>query len=181
VIAGRGLGESVRNALRKSDDGEVGYVQFDPDGDTLELCGFGPSISVLHVSAGVARLLHVGLEVADDSPRPFTLQPGEALIVVAHPRVWARHLLAAVDHLLSRDLDGFDGSDALELCERLESLLADSGLSSVVIYRSGSTTAHRWDSPEGSEDPSAAFEELDIGLTVSDLELLDELAGCLDH
>jgi hypothetical protein len=179
VIAGTDFCESVRNALGESDDGEVGYVQFDPAGDTLELCGFGPSVSAVHVTAGVARLLHVGLEVAGDSPQPFTLHSGEALVLVAHPRVWTRHLLAAVDHLLSRDLDGFDGSGALELCGRLETLLAEAGLSSVVVYRSGATTTCPWDGPLGCEDPPAAFEELVTDLTLSDLQLLDELAGCL--
>ena len=132
MIAGGELGESVRNALRATDDGEVGYVEFDPAGDTLQLCGFGPSVSAVHVSAGMARLLHVGLETEGDRPQPFTLRPGEALVLVAHPRIWARHLLAAVDHVLSRDLDGLDESDALELCGRLETLLAGTGLSSLV-------------------------------------------------
>jgi hypothetical protein len=178
VIAGGDLGESVRNALGGSDDSEVGYVQFDPAGDTLELCAFGPNVSAVHVTADVARLLHVGLEFTGDSPQPFKLRPGEALVLVAHPRVWARHLLATVDHLLSRDLDGFDGTDALELCERLETLLAEAGLSSVVIYRSGTTSTRPWDNPLGCEDPPAAFEELDTDLTVPDLELFGELAGC---
>ena len=178
VIAGTRLGESVRNALRDSDDSQVGYVQFDPAGDTLELCGFGPSVSAVHVSAGVAQLLHVGLEVAGDGPQPFKLHPGEALVLVAHPRAWARHLLTTVDHLLSRDLDGFDGSDALELCERLEVLFGEAGISSVVIYRSGATTTRPWDNPQGCEDPPVAFEELDTDLALPDLELFGELAGC---
>ena len=181
LIAGSDLGESVRNALRESDDTEVGYVQFHPAGDTLKLCGFGSTVSALHVSTGLARLLHVGLEVSGDSPQPFSLRPGEALVLVAHPRVWARHLLAAVDHLLSEDLDGHARSDALELCRRLETLLSEAGLSSMVIYRSGSTTAHPSDCPQGHKDPPAAFEEIDMDLTLSDLQLLDELAGCLAH
>jgi hypothetical protein len=177
MVAGGDLGESVRNAIGAIDGSEVGYVQFDPAGDTLQLCGFGPTVSALHVTNGSVRLLDVGLEVECHRRQPFTLRAGEALVLVAHPRIWARHLLAAMDHVLSRDLDGLDESDAHELCLRLEAVLAGTGLSSVVIYRSGSTAICSWDFPQRREDSPAALDMFE--LTLPDLEWLDELAPCL--
>jgi hypothetical protein len=178
MLAGCDLGESLRNARSESDPSEVGYALFEPAGATLELCGFGPSVSAVHVTAGSARLVHVGLEIGCDTSRPFNLGPREAVVLVAHPRIWCRHLLGAVDHLLSRDFDGFSDSDAFSLCGRLEALLAARGISSVVVYRSAPTAGHPLEYPQGHEGPPATFESSNVELTLSDLELHGELIEC---
>jgi hypothetical protein len=178
LTAGFNLGESVRNVLGKSDDCEVAYVQFDPVGDTLRLCGIGSNVSAIHVTAGGVRLVHGGFGVAGDKPQPFNLRPGEALVLLAHPGIWGRHLVVALDHLLLTDLDGLHESSALALCGRLDSLLEGSGLCSVTIFRSNSTANVPWVPSQVPEISAEAFETLDMELTPLDLQLLTDHVGC---
>jgi hypothetical protein len=178
LLAGHDLGESVCNALREPNHGEVCYVLFDPVETTLRIFGCGPTVSAIHIAAGIPRLVQLGLEVGHESPRPLILRPEEALLLVAH-RAWAKYVLTAVDKSLPKGLYGFGESEALRLCGLMETMLGARGSSSLVVYRSASAAICPDNRPSGQKDPPMTLEQPDTSLTMSDLEFLDELAGGL--
>ncbi len=181
--AGHDLGESVRNVSRTwgRNDQQHGicYALFDPDQATLQMSGSGRHISAIQVTVDSTRLVRFGSETAQESPSPFVLRPGEALLLVAHPRAWDKHVLSVVDRSVAKDLDDLGQHDILGLCERIETLLQAGGSASVVIHRMppdpDAVCLH--DGPAGTAGFMRTLGDLDGSLTSSDLEFLEELVG----
>ena len=137
--AGNELGESVRNVSRtwsrKEQQHGVCYALFDPDQAVLLMSGSGEQISAFQVTVNSTRLVRFGAETAQGSPSHFVLRPGEALLLVAHPTAWYKHVLSVVDRSVAKDLDDLGQHDVLGLCGRIETLLQAGGSACLVIYR----------------------------------------------
>ncbi len=137
--AGDDLCESVRNVSRtwsrKEQQHGICYALFDPDQATLLMCGSGWQISAIQVTVNSTRLVRFGAETAQGSASHFVLRPGEALLLVAHPRAWDKHVLSVVDRSVAKDLDDLGQHDVLGLCGRIETLLQAGGSACLVIYR----------------------------------------------
>ena len=180
--AGHDLGESVRNASRKSSRKDqlygICYALFDPDLATLQMSWSGMQSSAIHVTANSTRLVRLGAETVQGSTASrLVLRPGEAVLLVAHPRAWDKHLLPVVDQSVVKDVDDLGQHDVLGLCGSIETLLQEGGSASLVIYRMppDPDAVHLHDRPPGAAGFSRTLEDLDVSLTSSDLEFLEEL------
>jgi hypothetical protein len=112
------------------------------------------------------------------------LHPGEALLLVAHPRAWDKNALPLVDQSVAKGLDDLGQNDVLQLCGRIETLLRERGSASLVIYRipPDPDGVYFHDGPVGTAGFRVPlFEDLDTSLTSSDLEFLEELAAELRY
>ena len=64
----------------------------------------------------------------------FELRGGDALLFVAHPTLWERHLLGMVDRSLHTEGDDWSEPEALRLCGEVSTLFKGDS-SSVLLYR----------------------------------------------
>ncbi len=178
--AGHELGESVCNVSRTwgSQDQQSGicYALFDPDQPTLQMSGSGTEISAIQVTVNSTRLVRFGAETAQGLPSHFVLRPGEALLLVAHPRAWGKHVLSVVDRSVTKDLDDLDQHIVLGFCGRIETLLQADGSASLVIYRMPRDTdvVDLHDGPAETGGYMRTFGDLDTSLTSSYLEFFEE-------
>ena len=171
--AGQDLGESMRNVSRTwgREDQQHGicYALFDPDQATLRMCGSGLQISAVHTTIDSTRLVRFGMETARAAVSPFVLRPGEALLLVAHPRAWDKCVLPVVDRSTAKGLDDLGRHDVLGLLGRIEILLQSGGSASVVIYRMPQEpdAVHLHSDPVGSVGFRRTL-DLDTSLTSSE-------------
>ncbi len=140
------------------------------------MSGSGTQISAIQVTVNSTRLVRFGAETAQGLPSHFVLRPGEALLLVAHPRAWGKHVLSVVDRSVTKDLDDLDQHIVLGFCGRIETLLQADGSASLVIYRMPRDTdvVDLHDGPAETGGYMRTFGDLDASLTSSYLEFFEE-------
>jgi hypothetical protein len=106
VTAGADLEEALRTSLRSvrvfHPSASACYARFDPIEATLRMQGIGPSVSAVHITAGTGTLLPKSTGTSG-TPVTLALRSGEALALIAHPRAWNKHVLAAIHQALPED------------------------------------------------------------------------------
>ena len=126
VSAGTELKEALRVAMRSDVRGGNGasacYVHFDPIEATLRIEGMGPHVTAIHLTAGSALILRLTTEIKHGRPTTFALRPGEALALIAHPRIWEKYVLSAIHQVLPDDSIILTEDDIQGLCAVLDAL-----------------------------------------------------------
>jgi hypothetical protein len=177
VSAGTDLEEALRTAFRSSStmshNASACYARFDPLEATFRIEGVGPHVSVAHLTAGWGRLLPKSLETGG-GPITVALRPGEALALVAHPRAWDKHVLAAVVQALPEDFVAMTEAQFQQLSADLDAIPGPSAR--LLLYRSDGAGAPKIGSNQDLLMPTG---ELDVSWTDADREFIDELAGSL--
>jgi hypothetical protein len=177
LSAGTDLEEALCTAVRSpstmSLSASACYARFDPLEATFRIEGVGPHVSAAHLTAGRGRLLPKSFE---DGGGPVTvaLRPGEALALVAHPRAWDKHVLAAVIQALPEDFVAMTEVQFEHLSAVLDAIPGPSAR--LLLYRSDGAGAPKIGS---SEDLLMPTGELNVSWTDADREFIDELAGSL--
>jgi hypothetical protein len=172
VCAGADLQEALRLALSTvpDPDGRASacYVHFDPVEATLRVESEGAHVSAVRLPAGSGQLL--GSSATPTAPTVLALRPGEALVLIAHPRAWDKHVLSAIHRALPEDVGSLDEEDVQALCGVVDALPGPTAR--LLLYRSdGAGTPNAG----GREDQLLPAGELDPHWTVEDLEFLDGL------
>lgn len=140
MLAGHSLEESVRSAFTETGAdlraGSICYAVVDPIRATVEIVRHGSHASLIHVARGVARpVCHAA--AIEAGAQTFELRDGDALLFVAHPTLWERHLFGMVDRRLHEQQDDWSEPAALRLCGEV-STLCEGDSSSVLLYRAAS-------------------------------------------
>jgi hypothetical protein len=175
VSSGTDLEEALRTAVRSvptfGHSASACYARFDPLEATFRIEGVGPYISAVHLTAGTGRLLPKPMETSG-APMMVALRPGEALALIAHPRAWDKHVLAAIHQALPEDLVDLTERKLQELGAVLDASTGPSAR--LLLYRSDEAgTRHTG----GRQDLLMPTGELSASWTDADLEFLEELAA----
>lgn len=175
VSAGTDLEEAIRTALRavpaRDHNASVCYARFDPLEATFRIEGIGPSISVVHLTAGSGRLLPMQI---GGVPVTIALRSGEALALIAHPHAWDKHVLAAIHQALPENDVDLSEATLQGLGAALDAIPGPSAR--LILYRSDDAGTPN---KGGRQDLLMPTGELNTSWADADLEFLDELAGVL--
>jgi len=143
MVAGHDLAESVRTSALEFrldlNDASVCYAVVDPSHGRVQWCQCGAQTSILHIVGGVASPARRALG-RGEAPGSLALRPGEALLIVAHPRAWDKYLLGAVDQNLRTGADQLAERDALRLCGHVQSLVEGES-ASILLYKTRASQA----------------------------------------
>jgi hypothetical protein len=174
VSAGVDLEEALRTAFRSvpalGHGASACYARFDPLEATLRIEGAGPHISAVHLTAGSTRLLPKSLE-SGGAPITLALRSGEALALIAHPRAWDKHVLAAIHRALPEDFVDLTEDKLRELGAALDAIPGPSAI--LLLYRSDEAGAPNTGK---SHDLLMPTGELSTSWTEADTGWLEELA-----
>jgi hypothetical protein len=177
VSAGADLEEALGTAFRSpsamSHGASACYARFDPLEATFRIEGVGPHVSAVHLTAGRGTLLPKSVE-AGGAPITAALRPGEALALIAHPRAWDKHVLAALHRALPEEFVSMTEGQFQHLSRVLDSIPGPSAR--LLLYRSDQAGASTMG---GTQDLLMPTGELNASWTDADLEFMDELAGSL--
>lgn len=178
LVAGADLREALRTALRSdlthSLRTSACYVHFDPLEATVRIESAGPHVSAIHVTAGSGRLLRTAAELERATPMTLALRPGEALALIAHPRAWAKHVLAAIHHALPEDGVTLTEDDVQALCAVLDDIAGPSAR--FLLYRQDAVGSSE---RGGHKDSLLPAGDLNPIWTPEDHEFLDRMACSL--
>jgi hypothetical protein len=126
VSAGTDLKEALRIAMRSDvscgNGASACYVHFDPIEATLRIEGMGPHVSAIHLTTGSGLILRPTTEIEHGRPMTIALRPGEALALIAHPRIWDKHVLSAIHQVLPHDSIILTEGEIQGLCAVLDAL-----------------------------------------------------------
>jgi len=176
LVAGADLKEAMRVAFRSDTDctfgGSACYVHFDPLEATMRIESAGRQhVSAIYFTAGSGSLLRTAVQRDGGTPVTLALRPGEALALIAHPRVWDKHVLSAVHRALPEDAVTLTEVDVQNLCTALDDIAGPSAR--LLLYRQdGAGTTYGG----GRKDSLMPAGELNPIWTREDLEFLDGLA-----
>lgn len=173
--AGTNLKEALRIAMRThvscGNGASACYVHFDPIEATLRIESMGPHVSAIHLTTGSGLILRPTAEIEDGRPTTIALRPGEALALIAHPRIWDKHVLSAIHQVLPDDSIVLTEGEIHRLCAVLDVLPAP--LSRLLLYRQDGAGAPK---SGGSKDSLMPAGDMDPFWTPGDQEILDRMA-----
>jgi hypothetical protein len=178
LTAGADLKEALRTALQSDTTHGLGasacYVHFDPLEVTMRIESAGPHVSAIYLAAGSPRRLRTATELECGAPMTLVLRPGEAVALIAHPRAWDKHVLAAIHHALPEDAVTLTEADVQELCAVLDDIAGPSAR--FLLYRQNAAGT-----PDGGgrKDSLMPAGEMNPVWTPEDLEFLDQMACTL--
>ena len=177
VLAHLLAGADLKEALRVDPICVLGasacYVHFDPLETTMRIESAGPHVSAIYLTAGSGRRLRTTTEFGG-TPLTLALRPGEALVLIAHPRAWEKHVLSAVHHALPEDAVSLTEDDVQGLCAVLDDIAGPSAR--LLFYRHDPAgTSHGG----GRKDSLMPAGEANPIWTSEDLESLDRIACSL--
>lgn len=178
MSAGADLKQALRIAMRNDESFGNGasacYVHFDPIEATLRIEGMGPHVSAIHLTAGSGLILRPTTEIEDGRPMTIAMRPGEALALIAHPRIWDKHVLSAIHQVLPDDSIVLTEGEIQGLCAVLDAL--PDPVSTLLLYRQDGAGAPK---SGGSKDSLMPAGDMDPFWTSEDQELLDRMAFSL--
>jgi hypothetical protein len=175
VSAGTDLKEALQIAMRNDvncgNGASACYVHLDPIEATLRVEGLGPHVSAIHLTAGSGLMLRPTTEIEHGRPMTIALRPGEALALIAHPRIWDKHVLSAIHQVLPDDSIVLTEGEIQGLCAVLDAL--PDPVSRLLLYRQDGAGAPKSGGSNNSLMPAG---DMDPFWTPEDQEFLDRMA-----